>query len=297
MTPSKRPLIIIAGATASGKSHYARVKAQTCNGVIINADSLQVYAALPILTAQPSAHEKQHTPHRMYDFVEPPRSYDVQQWLNDVKNVLNLLTPDQTPILVGGTGFYLDRLCFGLNEMPIVPRGTIIKCEENFREMGGKSFHDALFARDPVTAQRLHPNDRQRLIRAMSVIMATGIPFSTWQQNPPAEVIGDAFSISTTLLLPERTTLQTRAEKRFHAMIANGALDEVAALITRHPLETLSPTLGKAIGVRPIYAYLSGEITREEMIRLSIDQTNQYLKRQSTWFRNQKLPNVHVVES
>ncbi len=296
MNALKRRLQIVAGPTASGKSSYAHTLAQACNGVIINADSLQVYDALPILTAQPSSDDQKHIPHRMYGCIDPTHTYDVQQWLTDIKNTLHQLAPDQTAILVGGTGFYLGTFCFGLAEMPIVPRGTILKYEENFNDIGGESFHRALFARDPVTAERLHPNDRQRLIRAMSVVMETGTPLSTWQQKPPAEIVGASYDITTTLIMPERAVLRARAEKRFHHMITHGAIDEVAALTQAHPLETLSPTLGKAIGVRPIHAYLSGDISQDEMIRLSIDQTNQYLKRQSTWFRNQNLPNMKIHE-
>lgn len=295
MTAPKRKLHIVAGPTASGKSSHALQLARTCNGVIINADSLQVYAALPILTAQPTNDDKKEVPHRLYNFVKPTQGYDVQQWLKDVKSALVDLPENQMPILVGGTGFYLDSFCYGIAKMPNVSRGTILKCETNFSDLGPEGFHAALMKVDPTSANRLHPNDRQRVVRAMSIYLETGIPLSEWQEHKPAEILGESYEIETIVLLPEREKLRTGAEKRFHQMIAGGAIDEVEELLSKYQFEELSPTLRKAIGVKPIHDYLSGKITKEDMIRLSVDQTNQYLKRQTTWFKNRKLPGLRVV--
>ncbi|USO01758.1 MAG: tRNA (adenosine(37)-N6)-dimethylallyltransferase MiaA [Alphaproteobacteria bacterium] len=297
MIQKNRPsLIIVAGPTASGKSAYAMALAKQCNGVIINADSLQVYAGLPLLTAQPTEEDKRETPHRMYGHVLCTHAYNVRQWLHALEEELLQISPKQTPILVGGTGFYLYSFCHGLSEIPNVPRETNEQCTQTFHDIGGEAFREQLMQCDPVTAKRLHHNDRQRLVRAMSVFVATGKSLSDWQNVSSARIMGDAYAIQSHILLPPRDVLRARAAQRFQNILDRGGVDEVSAMVDMHSFDTLSPTLARAIGVVPIMQFLKGDITQTEMMRISIDQTNQYIKRQTTWLRHHRMPAPKVVD-
>lgn len=248
--------------------------AQATAGVIINADSLQLYKDLPILTAQPSAADKQQIPHKLYAILDPHEEFSVAKWLqlatNEIKQADN-------PIVVGGTGLYLKALQEGLSHIPDIPQ----EIRQQVRGLAAGETHALLAKKDPAAAAKLHPNDLQRVSRALEVILSTDKSIVEWQQNNDTALIAD-IEVQMVILLPDLQVLHQNAEKRLRAMFDGGAIDEVRQL-----RGDLAPTIRKAIGFREITAYINGEISKEEALNLSIIATKQYIKRQRTWFRNQ----------
>lgn len=257
----------------------------------MNADSLQVYQACPILTAQPSPDDIRQTPHKLYGYIPPHQHYSVARWLEDVKSLVG----HKPFIFVGGTGFYFHALVHGISDIPQVPLDVRNQAEALFDDVGANAFHENLKRVDPTLAARLNPHDKQRTVRAYSVWLATGISLSHWHTRKSAPLI-PADSIRSIVISPAKETLHQRAHQRFLAMIEQGAIDEVQQLIAAYPREDLSPTLAKAIGLRPIADFLQGLISHTAMIEQSLLQTKQYIKRQRTWFRHQPLPNTVIVE-
>lgn len=276
----KHPILIIAGPTASGKSGLATRLATQINGAIINADSMQVYSCFPILSAQPDAKTKQSIPHYLYGTVNAPTISTAASWRADAMDVIGkVLAEDKTPIVVGGTGLYLEALMHGISEIPDVPDDLREKIIHEYTTMGGPAFRDRLMKVDKAAAIRLPPGDSQRLIRAYAVYAATGKSISYWQKEslmtPPAE-----WEFKTTLLLPERDTLYASIDKRFLEMIDAGAIEEVKATpVLEHPSQ-------KALGVQELQSFMRGEITREEAIERAQQFSRNYAKRQLTWFKN-----------
>jgi tRNA dimethylallyltransferase len=266
--------IVIAGPTASGKSNAAMRLAADTAGVIINADSLQLYKDLPILTAQPSAADQQKIPHKLYALLDPHDEFSVAKWLQLATNEIRQA---QNPIVVGGTGLYLKALQEGLSYIPKVAP----EIRQQVRGLTVDEAYELLLAKDPAAAAKLHANDSQRVSRALEVVLSTGKSITEWQQNNDKSLIAD-IKVQLAVLLPDLQELHHNAEKRLHAMFAGGAIDEVA-----HLHGDLAPTIRKAIGFREITAYINGEISKEEALNLAIIATKQYIKRQRTWFRNQ----------
>lgn len=280
---------VIAGPTASGKSALAIQKAHTCNGVIINADALQVYNALPLLTAQPSAEDRQAAPHKLYGVIPALEICSATRWATmAVDAIRQVLADGHTPILVGGTGLYLRTLMEGLSPVPDI--GPEIRKHLNARQraLGNPAFHEALSKIDPVMAARLHPNDTQRLIRAWEVLEATGHSLSVWQEQAPVPPV-PAWSYDLLILDPPRDVLYDRCNKRFLVMMEQGALDEARAYDAQISAGTALPEGGaaQALGFRPLQSFLRGEIARETAIELAQTDTRQYAKRQVTWLKNQ----------
>lgn len=280
----KRPIIIIAGPTASGKSGLATRLATQLNGpnggCVINADSMQVYSCFPILSAQPDAKTRSLVPHYLYGTVNAPTISTAASWRNDAMGVItNVLSEGKTPIVVGGTGLYLEALMHGISEIPDVPDELREKIIHEYTTMGGPAFRDRLMKVDKAAAIRLPPGDSQRLIRAYAVYAATGKSISYWQKEslmtPPAE-----WEFKTALLLPERDTLYPAIDKRFLEMIDAGAIEEVQATpVLEHPSQ-------KALGVQELQSFVRGEISREEAIERAQQFSRNYAKRQLTWFKN-----------
>jgi len=281
---AKPKAILIAGPTASGNSARALEAADANNGVIINADSMQVYADLRILSARPSAEEEARGPHVMYGHVDGAVSYSVAQWLEDVKSAITAAEDDgKTPIIVGGTGLYFKALLEGLSPVPAIPE-DIRKAWRDAAVDGVPALHAQLTERDPEMAARLRPSDRQRLIRALEVIDATGRSLLDWQKIPGTPLI-DVATTRRLVVLPERETLYARCDQRFEAMLEQGALAEVEALVSRN-LPAGCPVLG-ALGVHPLANFLKGDMSRDDAIAQSQQDTRNYAKRQMTWARNQ----------
>jgi tRNA dimethylallyltransferase len=270
---------LIAGPTASGKSALALRLAQEIGGEIVNADSMQLYRDLRVLTARPSEEEEARAPHHLFGVVDAADGWSVGRWLEATKAVLaNVKGP---AILVGGTGLYFKALTEGLAEIPPVPASVRTAVEARFDADGEAAFREALAKVDPASAQRIAPGDRQRLVRAMEVSEATGKPLSDWQ----AETSGAVGDWHAVVLEPARDVLYRRCDERLERMVEQGALEEVRALMARG-LNPLLPAM-KAVGVRELAGYLAGETTLPQALEAAQRETRRYAKRQMTWFRNQ----------
>jgi len=286
---NKNTIHIIGGPTASGKSSAAMQLARETNGVIINADSVQIYNALPILTAQPTAQDKAEIPHILYGARDPNDPYSAGNWREDVIPLIeNILKNGQTPIICGGTGLYINALMHGLSPMPDIPDHIRKEANETQAKLGNPAFHAELAKIDPVMADRFHAGHTARLIRAYEVIRATGKSLAEWQtlprEKPPEHWVFDLQKI-----IPERETLYNNCNKRFEIMLENGALDEVAAFAEKIENGTINQgtPATKALGFKELRAYLNGKITKDEAITTAQTATRHYAKRQTTWFRNQ----------
>ena len=278
-SPTKRALLI-AGPTASGKSALAIKLARERGGVIINADAMQVYRELRILTARPPPSEEAQVPHRLYGHVAGRESYSVARWLADARREIeDAWARGLLPIVTGGTGLYFKALEQGLAGVPAID--AVVR--DRWRNFDG-DVHAALIRLDPEAAGRLGPNDRQRIVRALEVIEATGHPLSHWQAaaQPGAALAGvEAERIFVDV---PRAELYARAEARFDRMIGEGAIEEVRPLLDYDPS---LPTM-KAIGLRELAAHLRGELGFDEAIAQAKTATRHYIKRQLTWWRGQE---------
>jgi tRNA dimethylallyltransferase len=277
--------ILIAGPTASGKSALALRLAETLGGVIVNADSMQVYRDLRIITARPTPEDERRAPHRLYGHVDAAENYSVGRWCRDVGEVLkDVAVQGRVPILVGGTGLYFKALLSGLAAVPPIPADIRAQIRARIRTEGAPALHAELMTRDPVTAQRLMVNDRSRISRALEVVAATGRPLSDWHRAglPPLIAPERAAKVFVTC---ERKELVARIDARFAAMLKVGALAEVRALAARQ-LDPSLPAM-KAHGVPWLIRHLNGEISLDEAAAGAMMDTRRYAKRQLTWFRNQ----------
>ncbi|MGV0910369.1 tRNA (adenosine(37)-N6)-dimethylallyltransferase MiaA [Martelella sp. FOR1707] len=280
--------VLITGPTASGKSAYAIARAEAAGGVVINADSMQVYDTLRVLTARPSVEDMQGIPHYLYGHVAAGGDYSTGAWLRDMDGLLKRLEGEgRVPVIVGGTGLYFKALTEGLAVMPPVPADIRARWRQALDEQGASALHAQLTERDPAMAARLQPSDGQRIVRALEVFTASGRSIADFQaENPPPLV--DTASADKIVVLPERPVLHDRINRRFETMLEAGAVEEVEALLALG-LEPAAPVM-RAIGVKEIAAMLSGDMNRAEVIEKASAATRQYAKRQMTWFRNQMGP-------
>lgn len=277
--------ILITGPTASGKSALALELARRHAGVVINADSMQVYDTLRVLTARPSEEEMQDVPHHLYGHVPAGAAYSTGAWLRDVSALLPALrAAGRLPVFVGGTGLYFKALTGGLSDMPDIPEALREELRGRLLEEGPDRLHAELAEVDPAMAAGLNRQDGQRIVRALEVVKATGRSIADFQgQSGP--VVIDAAQARKIVVLPERAVLHARINGRFEKMLREGAEDEVRALLALG-LPAEAPVM-KAIGVSQIAAMLNGEMTRDEVLEKGAAATRQYAKRQMTWFRNQ----------
>jgi tRNA dimethylallyltransferase len=280
----RRRAVLIAGPTASGKSALALAMAQGQGGLVINADSMQVYDTLQVVTARPSDAEMALAKHRLYGVVPAAKRFSTGQWLDAVGAVIQSADPEQVLIFVGGTGLYFDALLHGFAEMPDIPHVVTLEVQEEIQAFDGSQRLALLQREDPVAAARLKVADPQRLVRALAVKRATGRTISSFQDQHAAGLLEDFGQVERMVLDPDRDLLRQRIAARFEQMFSGGAVEEVRAL---RALD-LDPTLPvmKAIGVREIGDWLDGTIGRDEAIGLATIATQQYAKRQRTWFRN-----------
>jgi tRNA dimethylallyltransferase len=276
-------VLIITGPTASGKSRLAVDAAAAFDGVVINADSMQVYRELPVLTAQPGADDMARASHRLYGVLSVDERFSVAAWrqmaLAEIEAAVN---DGRLPILCGGSGLYLKAVTEGLADIPAIPEAVRRAARDLHDRLGGAAFHARLAERDPATAARLAPGDRQRLCRAWEVVEATGRPLADWLA---AAAPADGLALGTILLAPPRAGLYAACDTRFDAMLAAGALAEVAALDQRSPAPEL-PAF-KALGVADLRRHLAGEVELEAAVAAAKRATRNYAKRQMTWFRHQ----------
>lgn len=284
---AEQPVIVVAGPTASGKSGLAMDLAERLEGTIINADSMQVYRDLRILTARPSQADEDRVPHLLYGDRDATEAGSAADWAAAAHAaVQSVIDADRRPILVGGTGLYLKAMMEGLAPIPEVPDEIRQRAHAHRREIGDAAFHNELAMRDPEIAERLHPGDSQRVLRAWEVVEATGRPLSDWQTEP-APTPDMAFRV--VVIEPPRDELYRHCDSRFLDMIEAGAIDEVRTLSARADAEELNPALPifKALGYPPLAAHLRGETTLDAAIIASQQQTRNYAKRQTTWLRHQ----------
>lgn len=280
---SKSDVVMVTGPTASGKSGLALALARALNGVVINADSMQVYEELAILTARPGAEALAAAPHRLYGLLPGRAACSAGQWrAMAVVEIEEAHARGRLPLIVGGTGLYLRALEKGLAKMPTIPAPIRVAARARMAEIGGAAFHADLSKRDPTMARRLHPSDRQRLIRAWEVLAATGRSLADWQADARDD---SPYRFKHVVMLPPREALYRASDGRFEAMVAAGAIEEVQALLE----VGLSPDLPvmKALGVRELTAHLRGEDTRAAAIVKAQQATRRYAKRQMTWLRTQ----------
>lgn len=282
------PVWVIAGPTASGKSAVAYHLAKKHNGVIINADSMQVYREIPIISAQPPMDEQRSAPHMLYGTISILSRMSAMQWAeNAVKAIRDVQAQGRQPILVGGSGLYLKTLMDGLSPIPDVPHAVRQQVCDLYDVLGPKNFHEALQGIDPETAKRLHATDRQRCIRAREVFEVSGKPLSYWQSQQK-ERVGADLTYRLLVLLPERDWLHERINKRFDQMVQAGALDEARAVQDLNPASDLTGV--QALGLQALRDYIDSRVTLFEAIEYGQTQSRQYAKRQYTWFRGQELP-------
>jgi tRNA dimethylallyltransferase len=281
--PSVRDtVVVLAGPTASGKSALALALAEHYRGTVINADALQVYRDLRILTARPDAAEKARAPHRLYGYLDAAGRGSAAQWRElAVAEIAGAHAAGRLPIVVGGTGLYLRALMRGLAPVPDIPVAIREEAVRLYDTLGGDGFRGRLAELDPA-AGRFPPGDRTRLTRAYEVVRATGIPISAWQRQAPT---APERRFATILIAPPRAALYATCDARFAAMIAAGGLDEAQALFARG-LDSTLPAM-KAVGVPELVRHLRGELTLDAAIAAAQQATRRYAKRQTTWFRHQ----------
>ena len=290
---SKPEVILVAGPTASGKSALAMTLAEKLGGVIVNADSMQVYRDLRIITARPTVDDERRVPHRLYGHVDAAENFSVGRWCEEAAAALAVTQrTGRAAILVGGTGLYFSTLTRGLAAVPPIPAEIREQVRARLNSDGVAALHAELKWRDPAAAARLMPGDRARISRALEVVLATGRSLLDWHDdNKPAGL--DAARAAKVFLMPDRDELLRRIDARFDAMMAAGALDEVRALAARQ-LDPALPAM-KAHGVPWLIRHLAGEITLDQAVEEAKRDTRQYTKRQTTWFRNQ-LPDFAWAE-
>jgi tRNA dimethylallyltransferase len=283
MTKTPPRATLIAGPTASGKSALALRIARERNGVVINADSMQVYSELRILTARPSAEEELLAPHRLYGHVPAAAGYSVARWLDDMRAVLaETDAAGCHPVVVGGTGLYFKALLEGLSPVPAIPDEVRRRWRDASEQLGAPGLYDELVRRDPEMAGRLSPRDRQRVTRALEVIDATGCSLATWQAIP-GEGLLRAEDCDRLLIGVSREELNARCDRRLDQMMAAGAMAEVQRLAALG-LDPSLPAM-QALGVPSLMAAVAARVTCEAALADAKLRTRQYAKRQVTWFR------------
>lgn len=277
--------VLIAGPTASGKSALAIEIARRMDGVVVNADSMQVYGDLRILSARPSEAEEAMVPHRLYGHVDGAVNYSAMRYAADVAALLpELWKQGKLPVLVGGTGLYFKAVTEGFSAMPPVPEAVRSAFRARAEGVATETLHAELAALDPVMAERLRPSDRMRIMRAIEVHLATGRSLASFQgEREPGPL--DSLPLLRLFVSPPREEVRARIDRRFETMMAEGALEEVARLRERR-LDPLLPIM-RAHGVPGLIAHLDGAIPLEEAIARGQADTRAYAKRQVTWFRHQ----------
>jgi len=282
--PDQNLSIIIAGPTASGKSLLAMAVAERIGGEIVNADSMQVYRELRVLTARPSPHDEARCPHHLFGVMSATEMGSVGDWLERAMAARAAIHKiGATPVFAGGTGLYLKALLEGLAPVPDVPDAVIAETRDLFERLGGKAFREQLLVLDPKAAG-IPPGDRQRLLRAHQVVVATGHPLSYWRARKSTRqpLSGTVLKL---LLLPPRKALYATIDKRFHAMVEAGGLIE-AKSVAAMALEPSLPA-SRAVGLRQLAAYVAGQTSKADAVENGARATRNYAKRQFTWFRNQ----------
>jgi len=288
------PVVIIAGPTASGKTDLALKVAEKVNGEVVNADSMQVYADLRILTARPDDAETQRVPHHLFGCLPASERCSAGRWLGMAGSVLaDIHARGRVPVVAGGTGLYLKALTDGLAQVPEIAPEIVQQMTDHLDDIGGEAFRAELAAVDPGAAERLPASDRQRLVRAAAVFAATGRTLSDWQNDQP-DAPGYPARYCTVLLMPPRDEMYAAIDARFDAMMAAGALEEAEAFGKLG----LAPDLpaSRAVGVGELLHVLRGEWDMETAVSKAKTASRHLAKRQMTWFRRQIRTDLIIEE-
>ncbi|MBT5765862.1 MAG: tRNA (adenosine(37)-N6)-dimethylallyltransferase MiaA [Kordiimonadaceae bacterium] len=283
-----RKIIVLGGPTASGKSSIALNWAEKQDGEIVNADSMQIYCELNILTACPSDEDIGKVPHHLYRYLKGDDACSAERWRELARNFIDdIWARNKTPIVVGGTGLYLKALVYGLSNVPEIDENIRANIRNEINEYGSQNAHKKLLELDPVMAKRLSEGDSQRIGRALEVILSTGQSLAEWQLAPSTGgLIDEDVEIHRHILSRDRAELYERCNLRFEKMIHDeGALNEVRELMALNYPKNIA--VMKSLGVPQIIDYLEGNISLKETIVLAQTATRQFSKRQMTWFRNQ----------
>tara|TARA_Y100001970_G_scaffold227359_1_gene281294 strand:- start:3800 stop:4741 length:942 start_codon:yes stop_codon:yes gene_type:complete len=289
---STKPVIVVGGPTASGKSGLALGLAQRVGGQIINADSMQVYRDLQVITARPSLMEQGGVPHHLYGVLGRNDRNSAGIWRQNALEIISgCHRANKVPFLVGGTGLYLRALMTGLHRMPSVPAEFRYSLNQRLRLEGPTVLHRELSEMDPGMAKRLHPADGQRIVRALEIFLYTGKRLSDWQIGE-TEAAPKGLRFFTIVILPERDILYHAINERFDRMLNAGAIEEVKRMLAAGPKDDYPPL--RAVGVPPIRSFLDGVMHRDRMIDTAKRDTRRYAKRQETWFRHQIIPDIVI---
>jgi tRNA dimethylallyltransferase len=276
-----KPVVLIAGPTASGKSAVALELARRHHGLIINADALQVYRELKIMSARPSEEEERQVPHRLYGTVSAAEAFSVGRWLPQACAAIEeSWAKGRLPIVTGGTGLYFKALEEGLAPVPAIPASIREAWRRRLAIEGAEALHEELARRDGKEAMRVRPSDGQRIVRALEVLQSTGRPLAQWHEGTGSGFLQSA-SVLRLYLSPPRRNLYAAIDERFDRMVAAGALGEVTALLALR-LDHNLPVM-KATGVRELVRFLGGSGTIEEACRIAKQESRRYAKRQLTW--------------
>lgn len=276
-----QPAILIAGPTASGKSAFALETAERLGGVVINADSMQVYRELRILTARPSKADEALVPHLLYGHVPGREAYSAARFIEEAGLAIKgARARGLVPVIVGGTGLYFKALLEGLSPIPPIPDDIRNHWRAEAERVGAAVLHDVLAARDPVMAGRLRPTDAQRIVRALEVLEGTGRSLAEWHEIPGEPVLRESETLRFVMSV-ERRELHRRCEARFEAMMKAGAVEEVAALAALG-FDPSLPVM-RALGVAPLLDLIAGKASRRDAVERAKAETRQYVKRQVTW--------------
>ena len=283
MTYNGAPLYLLAGPTASGKSARALEWAETYNGTILNADSMQLYADVPTLTARPSPDETARARHVLYGHLAPTQTWSAGEWLRAAQPHIATATPTSPLCIVGGTGLYFNALVYGLADIPEVSEEIRRRARDACGTMDEASFREILKRHDPRAEARIKPNDRQRLSRAYEVWLQTGVALSDWQDRTKPVLTEDTYDLD--ILRPDRDWLYARCDARLRQMLAEAAFDEVRTLMAKG----LSPDwpIMRVLGLGECVAHLAGDVSLDDAMARAQQVTRNYAKRQTTWFRNQ----------
>ncbi len=283
--------VLLAGPTASGKSASALALAEAINGAIINADSMQIYRELALLSAAPSPADRARSPHHLFGHVGVRESYSVGRYAQEAETALAQVRAEgRVPIFCGGTGLYFMALVSGIARIPAVPPQTRAAVAKSRLELGAVRFHAELVRRDPASAG-LNPADTQRTLRAMEVLAASGRPLSFWQRHSAPAVLA-GLRLKRFVLSPPREELYERIDARFLRMLDSGALAEASALADLDP----GLPAAKALGLRPLKDHLAGRMSLADAVAQSQTATRNYAKRQLTWFRHRMADWTWVVD-
>ena len=280
----QNPVLIIAGPTASGKSALAIEAARALNGVVINCDSMQIYKDIPIIAATPSKEEKRQVEHRLFELYDVEKRGNVVEWLDlCAAEIKKLWAEGRLPVVVGGTGMYIDALLHGITPIPEVDAAVRKNLRERLQNEGLTRLYIELKQKDTEIAVKLSPNDKTRIVRALEIIETTGKKVSEWYKIPLIKKLPEA-EFTVIKIVPEIDVIEQRCRARLDKMVELGALDEIAGLVRRGVDETL-PAM-KALGVPELSLAVKGQMLLSDALELAKLHTRQYAKRQRTWLRN-----------